>query len=454
MISILTITFSSILGFSPTFEQFHSTVDTVDISYCNYEYIPGDIDFDLVKDRLSCIENEIPLIYNTKVHAFVNYFTVKDRAYTKMILKRKNVYFPLFEKYLAKYGLPDELKYLSIIESGLNPIAVSRAQAVGLWQFMSPTGRSFGLHNDWYIDERMDPEKSTEAACKYLKQLYGMFGDWELAIAAYNTGPGNIRKAIRRSGYKKTFWEIYPHLYRETRSYLPQYTAMVYTMNYAQEHNFYEGNLEYRIETDTIHVQNYLHLETLASQLNLCSEDLTKLNPSLKRGIVPKEAKRYVVNIPKDVKPFFIENRLSIIDTAGKVGQNEVQYLARNTQGSTYGREKIYYKVRSGDVLSLIAEKYNVGLYDLKSWNNLSGNTIHIGQNLAIWQKPGYIAQQKSQPIMKKMPYGSKTYIVQPGDTLWDISRKFEGLSIEKIKSLNELESNNIKPGQKLIIGT
>ncbi len=454
MIGTLTLVLSSLLGFTPILEPSHSPNDSIFVEDANYEHIPGEVNYDLVQDRLSCIEKTIPLNYNTKVQAFINYFTIKDREYTQMILRRKNVYFPLFEKYLAKYGLPEELKYLAIIESGLNPVAVSRASAAGLWQFMSPTGRSFGLHNDWYIDERMDPEKSTEAACKYLKQLYGIFGDWELAIAAYNTGPGNIRKAIRRSGYKKTFWEIYPYLYRETRSYLPQLTAMIYTINYAQEYNFIESDLEYSIELDTIHVENYLHLKTLAAQLNICEEDITKLNPSLKRGVVPQEAKKYVVNIPKNLKPYFNQNRLAIIDSAGKVGQSEIQYLARNTEGSTFGREKTYYKVRSGDVLGKIAERYNVRVSDIRSWNNLSGNTIRIGQNIAIWQKPGYAVQQKSQPVMQQLPDGVKTYIVQPGDTLWDISRKFDGLSIEKIKSLNELESNNIKPGQKLIIGT
>lgn len=160
----------------------------------NVEYIPGNDLPAVVEDRLSCIQKTIPLTYNDRVHSFINYFTVRDREYTRMVATRREIYFPLFEKYLAKYGLPDELKYLSIIESGLNPKAVSRARAVGLWQFMGPTGRHFGLQSDWFIDDRMDPEKATEAACLYLKQLYGMFGDWELALASYNAGPGNVKK--------------------------------------------------------------------------------------------------------------------------------------------------------------------------------------------------------------------------------------------------------------------
>ncbi|MEP2771283.1 MAG: LysM peptidoglycan-binding domain-containing protein [Fulvivirga sp.] len=449
----------SLVIFTTCFSCFGTSKDTLvtDSSFffseSDYEYIPADASFDLIEDRLKCLEKTIPLNYNTRVHAFVNYFAVKDREYTKMIIKRKNVYFPLFEKYLKKYGLPDELKYLSIIESGLNPIAISRARAVGLWQFMPSTGRYFDLHQDWYIDERMDPEKSTEAACRYLKQLYSMFGDWELAISAYNTGPGNIRKAIRRSGYKKSFWDIYPYLYRETRSYLPQFVAMIYVLNHAQEHNFAEENMEYAMEVDTVYIDQYIHLETFANQMNLCLEDLNKINPGLKRDVVPESAKGYAIKIPSDVKEMFLANRSEILDSASKVGKKEIQYLAQNTVGSTYGREKFYHIVRSGDVLGTIAEKYKVRISDIRHWNGLRSNTIRIGQRLSIWQKPGFQPAhiQETSKIVS-LPDGSKSYTVQPGDTLWDISRKFEGLSIEKLKTLNQLESNKIKPGQKLIV--
>ena len=202
------------------------------------EFVP-DVSYDLVKDRLSCMESTVPLNFNNRVFGFVNYFAVKDREYSEMVMSRAPVYFPLFEKYLKKYDLPEEIKYLAIVESGLNPQAISRAGAVGLWQFMPSTGRYFGLHQDWYVDQRMDPERSTEAACKYLRQLYGIFKDWELALAAYNCGPGNVRKAIRRSGYKKTFWEVYRYLPRETRSYLPQFVAILYLLNHSEEHNLF-----------------------------------------------------------------------------------------------------------------------------------------------------------------------------------------------------------------------
>src|SRR5436190_1337683 len=217
------------------------------------EYIPAEETPELVRDRLGCLQKTIPLTYNSTVHGFINYFTIRNREYTRLMLRRQNLFFPLFEKYLAKYNLPEELKYLSVIESGLNPRAVSRASAVGLWQFMSFTGKYFDLYNNWYFDDRMDPEKSTEAACRYLSQLYTIFHNWELALAAYNSGPGTVRRALRRAGpKKKTFWEMYNYLPRETRSYVPQFISIIYSMNYAEEHNMIENAMEEMIPHDTL----------------------------------------------------------------------------------------------------------------------------------------------------------------------------------------------------------
>jgi membrane-bound lytic murein transglycosylase D len=420
------------------------------------EFVPGDDNPSLIQERLQCLEQTIPLHYNDRIHSFINYFTVRDREYTRMVIRRKNVYFPIFEKYLAQHGLPDELKYLSIIESGLNPKAVSRARAVGLWQFMAPTGRMYGLHADWYIDDRMDPEKSTEAACRYLLQLYNMFGDWELALASYNAGPGNVKRAIRRSGYKKTFWEIFPYLPRETRSYVPQLVAMIYTMNYLEEHNFIDGEHEAIIPHDTIRVNKFLHLETLASLTGACLEDFQRLNPSILRNAIPDNSRTYTVRIPLFAKENLEINRLAILDSASKVGKKELEVLARNTEGSTYGRDRIIYRVKSGDVLGSIAMRYHVSVNSLKQWNSLRSNIIRVGQPLTIWIKPpagGTATASTSAPAPTPVQLpASKTYTVQPGDTLWSISRKYEGLTIEKIKQLNNLSSSNIKPGQTLIL--
>ena len=425
------------------------------------EYIPDSETAELLADRLSCIEQTIPLTYNDRIHAFINYFTIKDRDYTRMVLQRKDVYFPIFEKYLAQYGLPDELKYLSIVESGLNPRAVSRARAVGLWQFMPATGRYFGLHHDWYIDDRMDPEKSTEAACKYLRQLYNMFNDWELALAAYNSGPGNVRKAIRRSGYKKTFWEIHRYLPRETRSYLPQFVAIMYTLNYTSNHNLFVTDTERSIPSDTLNVNHFLHFETFAQLTDANMDEMVKLNPSVLRKAIPATGKNYIIKVPTAAKNNLNLNRSAILDSASRVGKDEIEALAKNTLGSTYGRELVTHQVKSGDVLGKLAERYHVRIDDIKRWNNLNSNIIRIGQRLNIWVLPTTRQSYKTavaanSPTTNEQPLlapDSKIYTVQPGDTLWDISRKFEGLTIEKLKTLNNLKSTKLQPGQKLIIG-
>jgi len=423
------------------------------------EYIPGDDSPAIIQQKLQCLQKTIPLHYNDRIHAFINYFTVRDREYTRMVAGRKKIFFPIFEKYLAKYGLPDELKYLAIIESGLNPRATSRARAVGLWQFMSPTGRHYGLHQDWYIDDRMDPEKSTDAACRYLRDLYGMFGDWELALASYNAGPGNVKKAIRRAGYKNNFWEAYPYMPRETRSYVPQYVAIIYAMNYLDDHNFYDIGEEILMPSDTLTVNSFLHFETFASLTGVCLEDLQKLNPSIQRNAVPETKKSYTIRIPLIAKDNLEMNRIAILDSASKAGKKELEILARNTEGSTYGRDRIAYRVRSGDVLGKIAIRHNVRVNDIKKWNNLSGNTIHVGQRLNIWlRQPSNTEVARSTPSAAAKPVtvsaipDSKMYVVQPGDTLWDISRKFEGLTIEKLKQMNNLADNKIHAGQKLIV--
>lgn len=437
--------------------------DTADYVYyalqADMEYVPADDDPAVFRDRMQCIERTMPLTYNDRVHSFINYFTIRDREYTKLMMRRKNLYFPIFERTLAKYGLPDELKYLSIIESGLHPRAISRARAVGLWQFMSGTGRYYGLHNDWYIDERMDPVKATDAACRYLRDLYNMFNNWELALAAYNTGPGNVKRAIRKAGYKRSFWEIYPYLPRETRSYVPQFVAITYTMNHLDEHNFMDEGEEMLVEADTIQVKKFLNFETFASLTNVCLEDMQKLNPSIQRNALPETGKVYTLYIPREASKTFHANRVAILDSASKVGRKELEALAKNSAGSTYGRDRIVYKVRSGDVLGSIAIRHGVRVSDLKKWNNLHSNTIRVGQRLNIWMKgkgpsTTAVASAKSTNTTPVAIPDSKTYVVQPGDTLWGISKKFEGLTVDKIKSLNNLNNGSkIQPGQKLVIG-
>ncbi len=414
--------------------------------------------YDLVQDRLSCMQGEMPLHFNDKVYGFINYFAVRNRDYTKEVIRRSTIYFPIFEAYLKQYNLPEALKYLAIVESGLRPQIISRAGAGGLWQFMPYTGSMFKLHQDWYIDERFDPYKATEAACKYLSSLYAMFGDWELALAAYNSGPGNVRKAIRRSGYKKGFWEIYKYLPRETRSYVPQFVAVAYTMHYAEEYNLLPNAPAFFIESDTLMIKGYANLKTLAQNLDFCYADFQKLNPNLKRFGIKSTKVAYPVRLPVDKIGEARANRDTLLYLAALNGKKDLEYLARKSPGSTYGRDKHTYKVKSGDVLGVIANRYNVRVSDVKKWNRLRSNTIRIGQKLTIWTYPNtkIKAAPVAAPVAKHVPVnfnGKKTHTVQPGDTLWDISNMYKGLNIEKIKTLNNLQTDRLKPGQILIIG-
>lgn len=430
-----------------------TALDTV-IHALSADLIP-DFSDEVVAARLKEIQNVIPLTYNPRVRSFIDYFTVRDREYTRRMLEREALYFPLFEKYLAKYGMPDELKYLAIVESGLNPKAISRASAVGLWQFMAPTARiDYKLKIDWFIDERMDPEKATEAACKYLAFLYRSFNDWELALAAYNTGPGNIRKAMRRSG-KNTFWGVYNYIHRDTRAYVPQFIAVMYSMKYAEEHNLFVENKLYAMETDTVLVTGFSNLKTFSALSGVCYEDLLTLNPAIKRGVLPDYVKNYPLIVPSDKKVYLNAHRMAILDSAAANGKQQMEALAKFTPGSTYGRERVPHKVRSGEVLGTIAQKYNVKVSDIREWNRLNGNMIRAGQTLYIWVGSGsYGTMASADNSMGPKPIpGTKTHTVQPGDTLWKISQQYQGLTIEKIKKLNNLKDSNIKAGQKLLIG-
>ncbi len=432
-----------------------------DLEIASYDYIP-DVTYQEMEDRLGCVESTIPLHFNQRIKDFIDYFTIRNREYTRDIVARKDVYFSIFEEHLKKYNLPDELKYLAIVESGLRPNAVSRANAVGLWQFISSTGRIYGLRGDWYLDDRMDPYKATDAACRHLKDLYNMFGDWELALAAYNCGPGNVRKAIRRSDYRRSFWEIYRYLPRETRSYVPQFVAMIYVLNNYDLHNLFPEQLDYLPDFDTVMVSQYFHLETFANQLNLCVDDLIALNPQIKRGALPEGTKNFALRVPEDLKDTIVANRSFLYDTASKVGKDHLKYLARNTPGSTYGRQRVSYRVRSGDVLGTIAQRYHVRITDIKEWNNLRSNMIRVGQRLNIWVLPTYNsktsdlyasnAKPRAQtPARVPKAVNGSTYTVVSGDTLWDISRA-NNVSIAELKKLNNLTSNRITPGQSLIV--
>ncbi|MFL5730524.1 MAG: transglycosylase SLT domain-containing protein [Cytophagaceae bacterium] len=438
-------------------------LETPVIANVNPTDIP-DVPDELIADRLSCLEKEIKLTYNKRIRGFIDYFTVRNRNYSLVMERRKNVYFPIFEEALKRHNMPDELKYLSIVESGLNPKAYSRAGAAGLWQFMPSTGKMYSLHQDQFIDERMDPYESTEAACKYLRELYNIFHDWELALASYNCGPGNVRRAIRKSGYKDGFWEIYNYLPAETRGYVPQFVAVVYSMNHLKDHNIFADSLEYPIAFDTIRLNQHTNLDILCSNLNICKEDFQKLNPALKKNIVPDNL-NYAIRIPADKIELLTLNRAAIMDSC-KAKAEDINIALKApvpVTTASAGQKKTIYVVKNGDVLGKIADRNHVSVTNLKKWNNIKGNTIRSGQKLVIYKNGGaalpatrnLASTSTSKPIAKT---GSKTgsiphvHYVQPGDTLWTISKKYNNLSIEKIKKLNNLKGNEIKPGMKLVL--
>ena len=421
----------------------------------HYEYIP-DFTYEEVAGRIEKMELEMEFELNDRVFSFIQYFTVRNREYMKMVLARKEQYFPMYEETMKDYGMPVEIQHLSIIESGLDPKIMSRMGAMGLWQFMPATGREYGMQVNPDIDDRMDPEKSTEAAAKYLKALYKMFGDWEVALAAYNCGPGNVRKAIRQSGGKNTFWGIYDYLPKETRSYVPQFQAMLYILNHLEEHNLHLEEPSYPMEYEKLNFDKTFHLKTLASLTAVCLKELEKLNPSIKQGMVPESHRSMSIRIPKS-KAFFIKENLAWIgDSLSKatpVLLASTSQIETATKGSSAQQtsSRIAYKVKSGDALGTIANRHGVTLTQIKQWNNLSSNLIKEGQILIIHSISNG-STSKTIALNSDNPTSSKTYTVRPGDSLWMISQK-HSLSIEQIKRLNNLNTTQIKPGQRLIVG-
>lgn len=418
----------------------------------DYEYVP-DFTYDLVKARIDAMSTEMPFELNETIFSFIHYFAVRNRGYSKMILERKDTYLPLFEEALARHQMPDDIKYLAIIESGLNPRARSRVGAMGLWQFMPATGREYKLFVNSHMDDRMDPELATEAAVRYLKALYRMFGDWEVALAAYNCGPGNVRKAIRRSGGKKTFWEIYNHLPRETRSYIPQFQAIMYVLRYAEEHNIVLEEPAFPMAYEKVKLENTVDLEHFAEMSGICIEDLEELNPSILKRQIPQSHKHYALRIPKAQSAFLAENKDWIMDSLSMRSNTLVaQQPQIHEETAIQSASRIIYRVRPGDALGTIAHRHNTTVSNLKDWNSLSSNLIRVGQNLTIYAQDAGIGNALVSSSTDS-DGSSKVYTVQPGDSLWLISRKMEGVTIEQLKKLNNLNNNQIKPGQRLIIG-
>ncbi|HQJ81996.1 MAG TPA: transglycosylase SLT domain-containing protein [Bacteroidales bacterium] len=431
-------------------------------------------------DRLSKLNTIIKIRYNSIIRNHIHVYTVKKRELFSAILGLMDYYFPMIEDIFDSYGIPTELKYMAIIESALNPNAVSRAGATGLWQFMYSTGRLYGLTINSVVDERRDPVKATHAAARYLKDLYNIYNDWILVIAAYNCGPGNVNKAIRRSDNRKDYWEIYYRLPRETRGYIPGYVAAAYSVNYYEEHNIRPLPLNFPVATDTIMINKDMHLTQISEVMKIPEGELRALNPQYRTGLVPGLTKPMPITLPLSHLSDFIGLNDTIRGYKAEIYLNKnisvadpVRSATAYTPPDVKGKTKLVYTVKEGDNLGYISEWYRVGLSDLRYWNNIYRNTIRIGQKLSVFVDPAkadfyarvdnmsFAEKQamigKSVPLQPQssQPYtggGSDgeyiTYTVRNGDTIWNIVKKFDSVTISDILSLN-----NITDPQKIQVG-
>ncbi|KAB2871509.1 MAG: transglycosylase SLT domain-containing protein [Bacteroidales bacterium] len=341
--------------------------------------------------RLQGINSLIDLPYNHIVKNFINVYTQRKKDQVEVMLGLTDYYFPIFEEILDQYQLPQELRFLPIIESALNPRAVSRAGATGLWQFMYGTGRMYSLTINSYVDERRDPIAASHAAARFLKDLYSIYKDWTLVIAAYNCGPGNVNKAIRRSGGKRNYWDIYYYLPRETRGYVPAFIAANYTYYYHREHNIKPQPINIPPTTDTLMVKDMLHLRQVSEVLNIPLDLLRDLNPQYKMDIIPAKERAYILRIPLDAVGSYIDKEKEIFAYKDSIFFNPKNLITPSKYSSSYqydvppGSVRYVYKVKEGDVLGSIAERHGVSVGQLRSWNNIRRNLIRIGQKLVIY---------------------------------------------------------------------
>lgn len=442
---------------------------------------------DTIVQRLKDIGSPLPLDYNEDVQAYINMYILQRREQVARMLGLGHIYFPIFEEELDREGLPMELKYLPVVESALNPHARSRVGATGLWQFMLPTGKMYGLDVTSFVDERRDPYKATNAAIRYLKNMYKTYGDWLLVVAAYNCGPGNVNKAIARSGGKRTFWEIKENLPRETRGYVPALIAATYVFNYATEHNIFPKMVDFSFAQDTIHItRQLLSLKYLADATGTDMFTLKDLNPELKLDFVPYSASPYALRVPMATAQIFAAHRDSIMGVIAQLHPDSAKVVYSDAKVSpltnrpyeqvasesyTYAsndKNLIYHKVRSGEVVGKIATRYHVRASDIAKWNNLRNYAIRPGQKLKIYTKgqpatvtktsAPTVAATQEDPKEKLSNTASdvaqnanaRYHVVKNGDTLWDIANSYQGLTVEKLKSLNDLENNRLKVGMKL----
>jgi membrane-bound lytic murein transglycosylase D len=468
-----------------------------------YKFQPNEVPVYTEKDiraRLAKIQTQspIPFAYNESVRRYIDLYVAKRRESASITMGLSQIYFPLFEQVLDQQNLPSELKYLAIVESALNPIAVSKAGATGLWQFMHGTGRMYNLEINSYIDERRDVYKSTLAACQYFKDMYAVYHDWLLVIASYNCGPGNINKAIARSGGKRTFWEIAPYLPKETRGYVPAFIAVNYMMNYGAEHNI--GTIPSSIsyyELDTVSVVRGMSFEHVAASIGVSVDLIRFLNPIYKKNYIPSADKQpFKLILPSNKVGIFIANAEKIYKSNPNANYEELILHASNTtmpaeqdilKPANSERLLLTIKIRKGDKLEYIADKYDCSVSELRKLNKLKGKKpLKPGQKIKVYltnntRKQSDVIYTASVDKTLKKINGKKGksniinqtvkedevvvvteksgteeakptkyiyHIVQQGDTLWNISQRYKGVTVKQLKEINKItNSGDLKPG-------
>jgi membrane-bound lytic murein transglycosylase D len=444
------------------------------------------------RDRLASINSIVNLPYNSIIRNNIDVYTIRQRQKFCAVLGLSEYYFPMVEDIFDLYGLPTELKYMAVIESALNPGVVNRRSgATGMWQFMYSTGRMYGLTINSLVDERRDPVKSTVAAARYIKDLYSIYNDWTLVIAAYNCGPGNVNKAIKRSGNKKDYWDIYYRLPRETRGYIPIYVAAAYALNFYKEHKLSPLPLNIPMATDTVMVNKDIHLTQISEVLGIPLGELRALNPQYKTGLIPGTSKPLALMLPLNHLGDFI----GLTDTIRKYKQDV--YLNKTTQiadpkhfsaapSDIRGKTKVIYTIKDGDNLGFISEWYRVSLSDLRYWNDIYRNTIRVGQKIVVYvdagkadyySKVNYMTFEEKQQMSGKMVTQAApltqattvqsgtvpsevesdvsfvTHTVRSGDTIWDIVKMYDNVTASQVLALNNIsEPSKIKIGQILKI--
>ena len=441
---------------------------TEDIQTINIdEKVDYELPTELLKARLQAMDEKSPfhIEYNQGLENIIKSFLKNRKRSFERLMAVSEYYFPLFEEAFDKQNVPLEIKYLAVVESALNPKAVSRVGATGLWQFMYQTGKQYGLKIDSYVDERSDPLKASEAAAQYMKNMYAIFGDWDLVLASYNSGPGNVAKAIRRSGGQQNYWNIRKNLPQETQGYVPAFLATMYIYEYHKEHGIKPERAPIKhFATDTVMVKRQMSFKQISDLIDIPVAQLQILNPSYKLNIVPAyKDQTHFLRLPQDKMAIFTSNESKIyayVDKEANLREKPFQIVkpivvqdSVNTSQRLAQAKVRYYRVKRGDNLISIAKKYDVAVEDLKKWNNINGNWVAYGKNLKInatdvEQKTTAVAKAKTIKDSIKTSIAS-FYVVQKGDNLSAIAKKFN-TTVADIQEWNKLSSTNVSLGASL----